>query len=194
MERRLSGIAQRTKEVVKRFRHPVEKRFTHEDLNVTAAVEYALKNHFGRNTTDHVSKFTGILSTNPDVAKNAVNAVSLRSLCNQFSIELGRNLVSLGLEVEIHGSSYRDRSPHTYLVVRNMLVDSTIGQFVEGYNHVFVGTRQQLKKLVVKQAGEGKQYKLQCVGLNETNEQFFERIWGSTSRRTIQLEQLPVNS
>src|SRR3989344_5790172 len=190
MERR-AGIVQIAQEAIKRFRHPIEeslyaKRATQGDLDINVAVEYALKNLFGRNTDGTASKFIGMLSTSPDIVKNAVNADSLSFLCNQFSIELGRNLVSLGLEAEIHGSNYRDTAPHAYLVVNGILVDSTIGQFVEGHNHVFVGTRQELRALVVKQTGEGKQYKLRYVKFDETNKQFFERIWCSTSRISIQ--------
>jgi len=104
--------------------------------------------------------FNGQLSTDPEhvslkIDKEKISQRTLSRNCIIFSQELKRGLRKVGVDSIMLGNAL-----HKYLQTvvgnENIIIDPTIGQFLEGYNHIFVGTREQLKQLVLEYAQKGK--------------------------------------
>lgn len=149
---------------------------------VKSVVEIALRRKFGKDPKSKVTEFAGKLSTNPRHIAPDINNDSLKDKCNSFSEELTKCLLKLGLPIE---NSKRD--PHEFLFVRRrrffksdvvVVIDPSIGQFIEGYNHVFVGTISQLHHLVVEQTKQGGKYTLLQNPNQYSSEYFFRKYWG----------------
>ncbi len=106
--------------------------------------------------------------------------------CGSFAEELQGGLVKEHLLADAVFSANRDSNGHVYLTTNvkdvEILIDPTIIQFLEGHKHVFVGTRNQLHKLVTEQTGEGKPYQIVHTKSRNNPEEAFQRIWGSKSR------------
>lgn len=142
-------------------------------------VELALQ-HFGKLEDRDVQIFADSLSIFPDKVGSSVSQGSLRYRCSIMSRELQRCLALLGIRTETHGStSNTNWVAHTFLglteTAHDIIIDPSIGQFVTGYNHVFVGTRSQLRSVV----------------LSTHPEPFFELNWGS---RSLPISQLRLSS
>lgn len=149
-------------------------------------VEIALQEHFGKLTDGWLNQFADKLSTSPAKVHEGVNERSLSYQCQRFSRELRQCLALIDLDTKLQESTYRQTaSDHVYLTPENaphdVIIDPTIGQFVVGYNHVFVGTRQQLKSLVLSQTGHKSPYRLWGYGSNDPY-LLFEVMWGADSK------------
>lgn len=136
-------------------------------------------------TDSWLKEFADKLSTSPAKVHKFVNANSLSLMCGRFSQELQRCLLLVGLDTTLQGSTYQQaKAEHIYLQPENtsydMIIDPTIGQFVVGHNHVFVGTRQQLKDLLLNQTGHENTDRLQSLQKNP--ELLFEIMWGTNSK------------
>ncbi len=149
-------------------------------------VEVALQEHFGRHSKGYLRRFSGKLSTYPaKVNKDVVTHSSLAHQCGRFSVELQRCLEAVGLKTTISGAA-NVLPDHIYLVPENgpndVIIDPTIGQAVVGHEHVFVGTRPQLRDLVLNQTGNEKPYALRAFnGINDAGT-LFVVMWGTQSQ------------
>lgn len=156
--------------------------------HLRGVVEIALQEYFGKLTDGWLDQFAGKLSTSPAKVQDGVNFRSLDLACDLFSRELQQCLSLLGLQTEMHGSTYDhniDTAEHIYLTPKNAphdtIIDPAIGQFIMGHNHVFVGTREQLKSLVLNYTGYENPYRFRSPGSNDT-ELLFKLMWGDYSK------------
>jgi len=154
-------------------------------ITVQNAVEGILQDSFGEiNDFDHLR---GMLSTTSFAVDPRVDAGTVYDNCLYFSDEIAIPLRRSGYEAGVSQSATYEAEPfnHVYVTVRidgvEVLVDPTIGQFLYGYNHVFVGTREALRDLVVNQVGEGKKYNSPTYFHAFSSEGFFRTVWGETS-------------
>lgn len=151
-------------------------------------VEHTLQTSFGKNAHDVTSKFQGKLSTDPaNPLIQDLNSADLYGQCPPFTCELQKNLIEEeSLPADAVFSANKGNSSHIYLVANvedvEILIDPTILQFIQGHKHVFVGTRDQLHRLVTNETGEGKPYRIVNTKLHNNPEKAFQRIWGSKSK------------
>jgi hypothetical protein len=149
-------------------------------------VEFALQSYFGRQSDSWVlNRFVGKMSTlSSEVHKDVVSWMTLSYNCGRFSAELKKCLLKLGIQTTMSSAS-NDKPEHVYLVPDNIpydiIIDPTIGQFIMGYDTVFVGTRDQLKNIVINQTGTDKQYKLRNYAGITDSEELFTIMWGNNS-------------
>jgi len=148
------------------------------------AVETALRGPGDPDST--ISDLVSQLSVSPERPAPNLDPDSLNALCGSIDQELLRRLKTQGNSTaDIYCSTNSDLHAYLLDVVDGVeiLVDPTIGQYVVGYNHVFVGTREQLRDIVVNQTGPNKPYKLE--GKQKPyweGNKVFETYWGSRSR------------
>ena len=131
---------------------------------------------------DNIAPFIGKLSTNPKEVKEGVSQESLTNKCEALSEELQRCLKLVGVDSTIRGNNL-----HNYLTTfegkEKVSIDASIGQYFKGHNHIFVGTREQLKELVLKYALYRKLSRLPLdrgEGIRippEEAEDFFQKYW-----------------
>ena len=121
-----------------------------------------------------------------DKRLKGLSSEDLYSLCGTLCEMLQKPLLDNGIQNEQCLSRNQDSNAHIYLVARvgkfEVLIDPSIGQFLENYNHVFIGTREQLRDLVLNQTGDRKPYKLINSKSKKNPLEMFERTWGSSSR------------
>lgn len=160
--------------------------------SVRSQVENVLQNHFGKNPLGGASDFDGKISTIPSKVSPEINSNVFYSMCGGFSDDLGQCLIINGTDVSLCMSNNRDSNAHVYLTTQvgrtEIVIDPTIGQFIEGYNHVFVGTRKQLKDLVVNRTGSGKQFQITHTKSRNNPKEAFERTWGNQAHVKVTVE------
>lgn len=153
--------------------NPQAKESEEEYLSrLREAVETALQ-HFGtaeRSAWLNVTRFRGKLSTDLGLVDPSVDRESLSYQCYTMSSEIKHYLELLGTRITLHGSASSTGYPeHIFLVPddidSDVIVDPSLGQFIDGHNNVFVGKRDDLRQL---------------VGVHLGNE-FFEINWGTQS-------------
>lgn len=156
-------------------------------------VEVGLQEHFGRD--GKYSEYAGKMSIHPDRVGSDVTSEALEFRCEDFSHEFRHVGKKLGLDIHL-AMTDQGHDEHVYLVpdeshgLSDVVVDLTVGQYVEGHNNVFVGSREALRDIVVLQAGPGKQYALvepseliepEEIELYREPTKFFQRKWGNGS-------------
>lgn len=156
-------------------------------------VDVGLQEYFGRNS--RYAEYAGLLSVHPERVAETVTSETLEHQCDDFSREFQRIESDSGLMTQLAVSD-QGYDEHVYLVpdeshgLPDVIIDLTLGQYVRGHNHAFVGTRAELRDIVVHQTGEGKPYMLEEPSeLLEPEEialymepiVFFQRKWGETS-------------
>lgn len=153
---------------------------------VRAKVEHALRTNFGRYNAYTLREFKGRLSTDP----NKISHFSDNEFygnCGTFTSELSKALQEEGLELPTYTSSREDSNWHGYLIANDdgveVIIDPTIGQFIQGHNHTFVGTRRELRELVLNKTGDGKPYKIVNTKSRYNPAEAFERTWGNESKK-----------
>ncbi len=158
-----------------------------EVLAIKQHVEKILREKFGQNVISKLNYNLSLLSTKPDQVDSQVDENFLYGMCGTFSEALHEALIDEGIMADKKLSEAKDLSAHTYLSITTdtgteIIVDITIGQFIKGHNHAFVGTREQLKDLVENQTGEGKPY--QIIHTSQPS-RAYERIWGHKGKVTL---------
>ena len=131
-------------------------------------------------------ELNGNHSTQPERVHPSITSNKLRGPCWFYSTHLGRELEKEGVMVSTaHSSEGRKetgRPFHHYLVVvKNgieVTVDPTIGQFVLGHNHVFVGTTDQLWDMIEDIPSSGSPYVLPPPSTSDSPRDAFTQIWG----------------
>lgn len=147
-------------------------------------VEAALQLFGNTSKNKKIQTASGKLSTINEQVDNAITSDFLDGMCKPFSEELTRCLLKKGQPAEVVTSLWHPGA-HYYLLTRvngyEIIIDPTIGQFVQGHNHVFVGTRNALRDLVVNQTQTETPYTIRTLFSKDVGEAFFERNWGSIS-------------
>ena len=111
------------------------------------------------------------LSTNPDQVDEAVDSKYFYRTCLTAAYYFRKKLIEQGIDVSVSRSLYDGRNIHTYLKIGDIIIDPTIGQFLEGHNHIFIGTREELRILVLSG-------KYQIINTQFPDpEEFFEQTW-----------------
>lgn len=115
----------------------------------------------------------------------------IRGECQPISRELGVCMLEAGLDVMQGFNGYPETSDlhpcHEYLVApkkgQEILIDPTIAQMIQGHDHVFVGTRDQLREKVFRGIKpEGPFTRLRTPDLRDHTEEAFELNWGIKAR------------
>lgn len=146
---------------------------THAVSNVRSLVETVLRTNFGKSS--HTEEFRDTLSTNS--ALSTITPDMLKGKCGTISGELRDALSPVGIDTDICISEARlstwHRSLKTTLQGVEIIIDGSIGQYVAGHTHVFVGTRAELKQLITNP---------HTTLINTTisdRAEFFQRTWGN---------------
>lgn len=172
---------------------------------ITEITEAAIRSHFGKVTVDGrensllggqkgisktLEEFGQNLSTNPKLVnkeggKNIVNQVTLTDKCKDFSDELQRCLRLEGLNsVIVEGLWFTHFSLRTVGDEGEVIIEPTLGQYLTGFNNVFVGKPYELKSTVIEYANQEKlsyidssrEYKKRIV-IKSDPEVFFNNQW-----------------
>ncbi len=144
---------------------------------VRALAEAAFDSGFADNP--HAQAFQGALSTCP--FRTTVTSEALMGKCGILAGELQRALSDTGLPTEMCISEDRQttwhRSLRTVVDGVEVIIDPSIGQYVAGHNHVFVGTRAQLKQLILSPS-------TRLIHTNIADKGgFFQRTWGNKGQK-----------
>jgi len=150
---------------------------------VRSRVEEVLQMRFAQTSSDPgLLRVRGKLSTLPEVVDPDVRRALFVNRCDTFSLELADGLAQSGRMPQFATSNLTEE--HVYLLAQEgsteVVIDPTIGQFVEGHNHVFVGTRAQLRDVVFKQTRWEGPYKLVMDSWRGKGD-FWRKKWGDTS-------------
>lgn len=179
------------------------RREVEEVLQTRFAREHP-EDQYRNHVSEKVRSWRDVLSTDPQSVRperyylfsalnkgNPAQAFSdcIRGECHTIPPEIGICLLEAGIEVQ-HGlnraSPSRVATSHNYLVIPRMgfevLVDPTIAQMVQGHDHVFVGTRKQLRKLILHGIVPGGAYRLRTDYLRDKTEESFEVHWGNLAQ------------
>ncbi len=125
--------------------------------------------------------FAGKLSTSPITTSSEITPELLKGKCGVLSDEILDRLdmqqsTSLDMKISDHPKA---TSGHKYLSTTyngiEVIIDASIGQYVKGHTHVFVGTRDKLKKLILGSRGNIINTQRD---LANNPEEFFRRTWG----------------
>lgn len=151
---------------------------------VKSEVENILQNKLG-DIEGTVKRFKGRISTSPLRTDLKLAPKDFYGKCGDFSNDIKDN--SEEVKFSKYTSANPDTSGHQYLGTdgtngTEVIVDAAIGEFLEGHNHTFVGTRTQLKDLFLNQTGEGKPYKIVNTRSRNNPQEAFLRIYGDASR------------
>ncbi len=122
---------------------------------VREIVEEALTSRFGvvrQGNKDYINgslrNWIGKLSVYPDKIDPNITREMFHGECDLLSEELAIALLKIDFTVDSMQAPW-----HSYLAVsykgHEIIIDPTIGQFIEGHNHVFVGTVGQLRNIAV---------------------------------------------
>lgn len=137
-----------------------------------------------------LSHLKGQVSVYPERVGPNVNAESLQMKCQPFSWALKEALVGFGLQVQVVSTGNRSVAEHVYLVARidreGVIIEPTIGQIILGHNHIFVGFRCDLRKIVVDNIdGPNSPYQIAppyTTYHQKYPEEIFRHFWGDESR------------
>ena len=128
-------------------------------------------------------KFRGKISTSPYTTSSDISADMMFGMCGTLVSCIQIASADKNVNFDKSTSPREDTSGHAYLTTElrdgsELIIDPTIGQFIKGFNHVFIGTRKELQDLVVNQTGEGKKYQIINTRSRNSPEEAFLRIWG----------------
>lgn len=156
----------------------LREKITKEDFNHYKAIgEKALANP---KVWDNffLRKFKGAVSFFPDNVSSDLDEEDFYGACRTFCVAFVEALTEVGLKARVVRSAGPANNGHTFIELANedLIIDPTIGQYLKSHKHIFVGTREQLRNLVVTETGEGKQYSLIHVDQQEPLE-FFNKTW-----------------
>lgn len=158
----------------------LEKQQLLEISRITSQVEDILQNKLG-NIVGAVRKFRGRVSTSPLKTSLDLGPDDFYGVCDSFSEDIQSQSDKITFDKNL--SADPDTNAHIYLVTRipgdvEIIVDASIGQFLEGHSHTFVGTRSQLRDLYLNQTGEGKPYQIVNTRSRNNPKEAFRRIYG----------------
>lgn len=131
----------------------------------------------------------GMLSTAPDRVHPEVGFGTFNMNCGAASSEINKFLRLNKSKSNVSHAKTESKVPydHVYIVVDteagDVIVEPTLGQFVLGHNHIFVGTRDHLRDVVTRQTGIGGHYSLRTEIMYLKPENMFNIIWGKESTR-----------
>ncbi|OGH11002.1 MAG: hypothetical protein A2857_00510 [Candidatus Levybacteria bacterium RIFCSPHIGHO2_01_FULL_36_15] len=173
---------------------PLEQSFPPEAiqeatvLKVKNVVEDILGTSFDQNAPPEAARFQGRLSTDPGKVDKKLSWRDFYCLCDTLSGVLKPKLEEKGLGAEIINVPDKKSEIilHSYVVVQEsdieVLVDPSIGQFIRNHTHVFVGTREQLRQLILGMKDRRSPYSFTFSHLRSNLERSFENLWGSKSK------------
>lgn len=149
--------------------------------------EFLQNGSLNANDFDILTDLAGQLSTDPSKVSPHVNFSSTASLCGPISWEIAKELRPKR-KYWLTRSSGKNFSNHRYLTTttkigNEVIVDATIGQFLEEHRHCFVGTREELRNIFLTQVGSGKKYHLDHTRSKDNPEEAFDRIYGENGHR-----------
>jgi hypothetical protein len=164
----------------------IETFTEHRVEYVKLVVEHVLQSTQFRENSE-LPELIHSLSTDPMKVGSNINCISLHNTCGTLNYELWTGLMHANMKTDRFLSNDNDTREHIYLSTIDtypIIIDCSIGQIILGHNHVFVGTRRQLRNLVVNQTSEFGRYKI-VSGLGHTPEEVFKRMWGNTGIKYI---------
>lgn len=104
------------------------------------------------------------------------------AMCRTFSSAVQEFLVEKGYDARIVHSDDPENNSHQYIILQTddmeLIIDPTIGQFIKRYGRPFIGSRGELKRLILDPSTE-------IINTKSRHEPLraFQRIWGEGSSR-----------
>lgn len=129
----------------------------------------------------------GMLSTAPDRVNPEVGFGTFNGHCIASSNEINLFLRLKNFKSNVCYAKTKAKEPynHVYIVVDTddgeVIVEPTLGQFLLGYNNIFVGSRDDLRNLVVGETGKNGPYNLRSEVMFLSRNHTFDVIWGKES-------------
>ena len=121
----------------------------------------------------------GTLQGLPDDVQESIRQGKTYGQCGNLTLACD-NILRGELPVKKATSAYEDSTDHVYLVIEqerptdDIITDATVSQHIKGHNEVFVGTREELRKLASGST-------IINTHSKDNPQEAFERIWGSES-------------
>lgn len=163
-------------------------------------IEDVLRNRFGTGPKREddsglprarISGLAGKLSIYPHLVDPNIDFWKLTHTCGRMSREMSEWLKFQEIHAPVVRSDVIPEYDHVYLATPvlgvEVLFDGAIGQYLIGHNHAFVGTREQLRKLVLEESGvRGKKYRyseelIDIDIMGNEPEKIFITVWGDRS-------------
>ncbi|MEK7632234.1 MAG: hypothetical protein AAB473_00390 [Patescibacteria group bacterium] len=121
-------------------------------------------------------------------AAERIKECRTRAHCATIANEVGSLLVEKipGIRLATSDDTTSEYHPnHAYLVVKGLtpdtdiIIDPTAGQFITGLSEIYIGTRSNLRQLILNP-----ETTIQNTSSKDHREETFNRIWGSGSKIT----------
>lgn len=162
----------------------IENQLKSEIKTVRNTIESILQNDLGERSNG-LLKFRGRISTDPLKTSKDLVSRDFYGMCGTFSSHIQHNSESIKFNQNM--SAHPDGNGHVYLTTQVLLdqeiiVDASIGQFLDGHMFAFVGTRDQLKDIFLNQTGKDKPYKIVNTKSKDNPLEAFSRIYGDKSK------------
>lgn len=116
----------------------------------------------------------------PENNRQKIENNKTRGMCGETSLNLFE-IIGKELPVKRMRAEHEDANMHIYLVIsgnspdEDIIIDPTANQFINGYQGMFIGTREDLRKLVLNS-------EIINTKSKDNPQEAFERTWGNTSR------------
>jgi hypothetical protein len=177
--------------------HKIEQR-TETVSEIKEAVEEILQNKLGNNSLANFDKYRGKITAYPynldDETREEIDNFGIagffwcRAVCNDLLPELQK--VFPPETVHRVFSANPELPAHYYLIVNKneeeVIIDPTIGQFLDGHNFVFVGTREQLRERFFSHQYEftdtAEFYRTDRSDHKRDDEELFLYLYGNSSK------------
>ena len=121
------------------------------------------------------------VATLPDNYLRMIEAGETYSMYGSMNVPIAEDLQANHRDAFAAFSTNRDGNAHVYVVIEDqtgeITVDAAISQFIFGFNRVFVGTRDELRQLVL----DPNTVIINTRSRNNPPEAF-QRTWGDNSR------------
>ncbi len=148
---------------------------------ISLIVEDVLQYKLGK-IGNGLSILRGRISTDPFKTDKTLIPNDLTT-CGTFCYDIQKCCPALGFKTFI--SEYPDGNSHLYLSTevfweQEVIVDASIGQYLDGHMYTFVGTREKLREIFLYKTGEGKPYKIINTKSKNNPQEAFLRIFGNT--------------
>lgn len=115
----------------------------------------------------------------PEGDSKKIETGNTYGMCGTFASHL-REVIENDLPVKTARAKHKDSNAHTYLLIPgnspddDIIIDPTANQFIKDLKAVFIGTRKDLRELVLNS---------EIINTKSRNnpQEAFERTWGITS-------------
>lgn len=157
-----------------------------EISNIKSVVDQVIRDEL-YGSSEFLYAIKGKLTTDPSTTSPEINSETFYGACGTICESLQTGCLDHNILLDKTSSEDEDSAGHVYLTTKlsngsTLIIEPSIGQFIEGHNHVFIGSREQLHDLVINQTGTGKKYQIVNTRSKSNSEEAFRRIWGTRGK------------